>query len=332
MKIRNIGEVGLIERILSRVTGAGACQNTDVLVPPGDDAAVWQGQSGKELITTDTLVEGTHFDLGYMKWDDLGWKAMAVNISDIAAMGGEPLYAVVSLGLPADLDVDNVDQFYEGALELAKREKVVILGGDVVKSRDVFVTIAMIGRIHHGILSRSCAREGDLIGVTGPIGSSAAGMQYLQKRATLGYCDVRVLKEAHLRPNPKVKEGLILSKQGVKAALDISDGLVGDLSKMCLASKVAAEVEIDEIPVLEAVRQSFPKKHQEFVLSGGEDYQILFAAPPDVCKEVMPLLSGAAIVGSIVKGSPGNVTVNSDSGEKLSGRSGWDHFFTTTDS
>jgi thiamine monophosphate kinase len=91
-------------------------------------------------------------------------------------------------------------------------------------------------------------------------------------------------------------------------------------------------VEIDEIPVLEAVRQSFPKKHQEFVLSGGEDYQILFAAPPDVCKEVMPLLSGAAIVGSIVKGSPGNVTVNSDSGEKLSGRSGWDHFFTTTDS
>ena len=327
MKISDIGEVGLIDRILSKVAGAGACQSTAVVVSPGDDAAVWKGQFGKELITTDTLVEGTHFDLGYVNWDDLGWKAMAVNISDVAAMGGEPLYAVVTLGLPADVDVDNVDQFYEGVLELAKRENVVILGGDVVKSRDIFVTIAIIGRIEHGILSRSCAREGDLVGVTGPIGSSAAGMQYLTKQVIMDCCDGSILKDAHLRPNPKVKEGLILSKQGVKAALDISDGLVADLSKMCLASKVAAKVEIDEIPVLEVVRQSFPKKYQEFVLNGGEDYQLLFTAPPAICKKVMPLLSGAAIVGSIVEGNPGEVKVNSESGEKLGSAPGWDHFF-----
>jgi len=330
MKISKIGEVGLIERILSKVAEAGACQNTAVVVPPGDDAAVWQGQAGKELITTDTLVEGTHFDLGYVNWNDLGWKAMAVNISDVAAMGGKPLYAVVTLGLPADVDVANVDQFYEGALELAKREDVTIVGGDVVKSRDIFVTIAIIGRIQHGILSRSCAREGDLVGVTGPIGSSAAGMQYLTKQVILDSRDVLILEDAHRRPNPKVKEGLILSKQGVKAGIDISDGLVADLSKMCLASKVAAKVEIDEIPVLEVVRQSFPKKYQEFVLNGGEDYQILFTAPPNICKEVMPLLSGAAIVGSIVEGSPGEVKVNSKSGGELSSAPGWDHFFTTT--
>lgn len=331
MNVRELGEFGLIRRLIQRVREErGEADN----VPPGvrllvdveDDTAAWQVGDMVELFTTDTVVEGVHFTPQTTPWKDLGWKAMASNVSDIAAMGGLPLYALITLGLPPDTPVSDIDALYEGMLELGREYGAEIVGGDVVRSPVAFVTISLTGMTDGDLLLRSAARPGDQVAVTGWLGSSAGGLELMQQGNILASDDaIDYLKRAHRRPRPRVSEGRALSREGVKAAMDVSDGLLDDLGKMCEASGVAATVKQDHVPFHPALEEVFPERYLEFALGGGEDYQLLFTAPPSVMERVRPIC--ALVIGEITEGTPGKVTLlDAQGNETMPPKGGWDHF------
>ena len=334
MDIRELGEFGLIRRLIQRVReGRGEIDNapstTRLLVDVGDDTAAWQIGDTVELFTTDTMVEGVHFTPQTTPWKDLGWKAMASNVSDIAAMGGVPLYALITLGLPTDTPVSDMDDLYEGMLEMGREYGVDILGGDVVRSPVAFISIALTGTNDGELLLRSSARPGNQLAVTGWLGSSAGGLELMRREGIVASPeDAAFLREAHHRPRPRIAEGRILGGEGVKAAMDVSDGLLDDLGKMCEASGVAAKVRHDSVPAHQALKNTFPQDYLELALGGGEDYQLLFAAPPSVMERVMPLLpTPATVIGEITEGAPGKVSLLDSQGrETTPPKGGWDHF------
>jgi thiamine-monophosphate kinase len=324
MKISELGEFKLIELIAKKIgkTGGGK-----LLIGIGDDAACWKAR-GLQLATIDTLIEGVHFDLKNITWAELGWKAMAVNLSDIAAMGGRPLYALVSLGIPADTDAESVIELYRGMLELAKKFRVRIVGGDSVASPVTAITLTLVGEPGDKgkILRRSAAKPGDMVAVTGTFGASAAGLAMIHRGPALDKKTAAALREAHIRPAPRLKEGLILSRNGVRAAIDVSDGLLGDLEKMCLAGGVGAKLYSDRIPIHPAVIKSFGNEALTLALTGGEDYELIFAAPQkilDKCKSELPC--AMTVIGRIVKGK-GVKVLDEDGNEFSWGSAGWDHF------
>jgi thiamine-monophosphate kinase len=334
MDIRELGEFGLIRRLIQRVReGRGETGNissaTRLLVDVGDDTAAWQIGDTVELFTTDTMVEGIHFTPQTTPWKDLGWKAMASNVSDIAAMGGVPLYALITLGLPTDTPVSDMDDLYEGMLEMGHEYGVEIIGGDVVGSPVAFISIALTGTHDGELLLRSSVRPGDQVAVTGWLGSSAGGLELMRREGVSASVeDAAFLREAHRRPRPCVAGGRILSENGVKAAMDVSDGLLDDLGKMCEASGVAARVRRDPVPVHPALKNTFPESYLELALGGGEDYQLLFAASPSVMERVTPLLpASAAVIGEITEGEPGKVSLLDSQGREVTPpKGGWDHF------
>lgn len=334
MNVRELGEFGLIRRLIQRVhEGRGEADNVPpgvrLLVDVGDDTAAWQVGDTVELFTTDTVVEGIHFTPQTTPWKDLGWKSMASNVSDIAAMGGLPLYALVTLGLPPDIPVSDIDDLYEGMLELGREYGVEIIGGDVVRSPVAFITIALTGVNDGELLLRSATRPGDQVVVTGWLGSSAGGLDLMQRGDSSASDEaVEYLKEAHRRPRPCVAEGRALSREGVKAAIDVSDGLLDDLGKMCQASGVAAIIKQDHVPFHPALEEVFPERYLEFALGGGEDYQLLFTAPPSVMERVRPFIPiCASVMGEITEGTPGKVTLlDAQGNETMPPKGGWDHF------
>jgi len=238
MRIQDLGEFTVIDHIADLVNShqREGSPNFDyeLVVGLGDDAAGWYTNKTTELFTSDTMVEGIHFTEATTPWDDLGWKIMAANVSDIAAMGGLPTYALVTLGLPPYFELACVDNIYHGMLDMANHCKFRIVGGDMVRSPTVFITVALMGAIDRSPMERRNAAVGDQIAVTGQIGSSAGGLQLmlqgLHKTSNLH----TILTEAHRRPKPHLHQGRILSLLGIKSAIDISDGLVADLSKMYL--------------------------------------------------------------------------------------------------
>ena len=296
-------------------------------VDAGDDTAAWNPGRGTELFTTDTIVEGVHFTLSTASWHDLGWKIMAANVSDIAAMGGHPLYALVTLGLPPETEVDDLKSLYRGMLALGNRYGVRVVGGDVIRSRVVFITVALTGVTDSEPMLRSNARVNDRIAVTGSLGSAAGGLKVI--RDGLANELAESLKAAHLRPDPCLSEGIALTNHGVKAAMDISDGLLEDLSKICRASGVAAKIDAAKIPVLPALKEVFPNEYLDLALGGGEDYQLLFTAPSKLMDEMIRTLpSPAAVIGDVVEGDVGKVeAIDSQTGGVVEpSHGGWDHF------
>ena len=345
MQVRDLGEFGLIERLNAIVTRARRRPDNDsgnvaahgfrLLVDTGDDTAAWAVADATELCTTDTVVEGIHFTRDTTPWPDLGWKSLASNISDIAAMGGRPLYALVTLGLPPETEVADIEELYRGMLEIGERYGVAIVGGDMVRSPVVFITVALTGALLGSMGSstgapmlRSTAQPGDRVAVTGWLGSSGGGLKLMLEEVAVSQVAADFLREAHRRPQPAVAEGQLLSQAGVLTAMDVSDGLADDLSKLCLASGVAARVYADRVPVHPRLREAFPDDCLTLALNGGEDYLLLFTAPEPVMDEVMPSLpEGAAVIGEIAEGSAGQVTlVAADGKEEAVGRAGWDHF------
>ncbi|GAI62845.1 unnamed protein product, partial [marine sediment metagenome] len=231
MKVSELGEFGLIDLLAKMAYSAQDNQQASwqqLITGIGDDAAAWRSDASTQLATIDSFIQDIHFSLGVASWEDLGWKAMAVNLSDIAAMGGTPRYALVSLALPGHTEVENVTALYKGMIELAQRFEVAIVGGDTSSAPMVAINITILGSTRgqdKHILTRSAAKPGDKVAVTGELGAAAAGVRMLNRKLQFSPEATACFKKTFLRPSPRIAEGQILVEQGVKTAIDISDGL-----------------------------------------------------------------------------------------------------------
>jgi len=334
MKVSEIGEFGLIARLAKMAQNAkdkDAVAWQQLIIGIGDDAAAYFANNEIQLATVDSLVQDVHFSLSYMSWQELGCKSIAVNLSDIAAMGGFPRYALVSLGLPPDTEVENVIELYRGMFDIAGKFGLAIVGGDTVSSPVVFVSVTVIGSAgdrKRGMLRRSAAKPGDKIAVTNSLGASAGGLKMLQKNLKFAPKYAKQLRQAHLLPNPRVSEGQLLVENGVKCGMDVSDGLIGDLAHICAESKVGARINVDLVPVSPAAAACFGELGLEMALTGGEDYELLFTAGPVVMSKVlkaMPCL--VTVVGEITAENTGKVKLVDNSGKTFNTKkTGWDHF------
>jgi len=287
MKISEIGEFGLIERISKNTI----INPKNIILGIGDDCAAYYTSPDKIVLATcDMLVENIHFTLSTCSPRQLGRKAMTVNISDIAAMGGIPRHALFSLGTASSTSVEFIDQLADGMKEEAKLFEVNIVGGDTVRSPlGLVINITLIGEVETDlIIRRDTANPGDLIMVTGELGGSAAGLALLlgEGKASLVSPGIfREVKEAHLSPIPEIEEGRIIAQNKLATAMiDISDGLSSDLTRICEASRVGAKVYASQIPLLpaaESVAKLLKKNPLDFALYGGEDYKLLFTVSPE---------------------------------------------------
>ena len=281
--LAELGERGLIARLRRRLPPPGP----EVLVGIGDDAAAVAGNAETLLLTTDTLLEGVHFRRSTATLRDIGAKAIAVNASDIAAMGGQPRYALLALALPSSLAVADVDELYAGISEMAERHGVAVVGGDTCAAPSgVVLSVTLVGRVDGTPLRRSGARPGDAILVTGALGASAAGLAVLEGRARALPPDVvDAVVGPHRLPTPRVVEGRLIHASGwATAMIDLSDGLATDLDHIAAESRVGARVDVDTLPLSDATRavaQTLGTDPLSWALSGGEDYELLFTARAD---------------------------------------------------
>lgn len=307
LTVGGLGERDLIDRIRRRVPPAPP----HVLVGIGDDAAVVASDRNRAtVLTTDALVEGVHFDRAFVSAFDVGHKALAVSLSDLAAMGAEPRAALLSLALPPSLPVADVDALLDGLLALAGDTRVSLVGGNIARSPGpLFVDVTAIGSVHHRrVLTRGGARPGDELFVTGSIGAAAAGLQRLQ---TPGGPDAseEVCAARYRRPQPRVRIGLALGRaRAATACVDLSDGLADGVAQIAQASGTGAEIDAGAVPIEPAARQWFASRGDDPVtaaLSGGEDYELLFAVRPrhrGRLRAVQRLARGVAItrIGRLV--------------------------------
>jgi len=290
-RVRDISEFELIRRVRDALPDP-ARSSEDVPIGIGDDTALWRPVSGESvLVTTDSLIQDVHFRFDWTSWEDLGWKSLAVNISDIAAMGGVPKLATVSLALTGDEIVTDLQALYRGMGEIAVRENVVLAGGDIVRApHDFGIHVTVLGQTTQGrALLRSGAQPGDIVAVTGTLGAAATGLALLALPATdprRSATTAPALIEAHTRPQPRVRAGQVALAHGASAAMDLSDGLYGDLPKILAASLVDATIELDAIPVAASIRALFPDRWLDLATRGGEDYELLLTIPSDRVDEL----------------------------------------------
>ena len=258
----------------------------------GDDAAVITTQKGRQLVlTTDLLVEGVHFARTTASFEDIGYKSAAANLSDIAAMGASPDYALVSLAIPSSLTPSDIHRFYRGFMMACRPYGVHLVGGDTSSSyQDLFVNITLTGSVAAGrAIMRDGARAGNLLYVTGTLGDSLAGLKLLSSRKRAKTRSMRSIGETrlirrHLRPSPRVEIGHLLSAHRLAtAAIDVSDGLSGDLRHICTQSGVGVEVDAQALPLSSELR-TYARVHAmdpvAIALQGGEDYELLFTVSP----------------------------------------------------
>ena len=280
-----IGEDDLVRRIRA----AAAADRDGVVVGIGDDCAVLATTPGTQLIvTTDLLIEDVHFRRRYAEPADVGWKSLAVNISDIASKGARSRWALVALACPAGTTTDEIDAFYEGMLSLGRELGVAVVGGDTSSSPGGwFVNVTLLGEATRAVL-RSTARPGDVVAVTGTLGRSAAGLAVLERDHAPAGIDAATLAEmtaAHLRPRPRAAEGRWLgATEGVTAMMDLSDGLAIDLPRLCAESGIGATVQLDAVPIAPGTRRvaaAVDRDALAWATGGGEDYELLVACAPD---------------------------------------------------
>ena len=329
MKIREIGEFGLVDRLAAMAAKyqPSNITHTKLEIGIGDDAAAWRNTNRLTLITTDCLVQDVHFKFGEITWYELGWKALAINLSDIAAMGSTAEYVFVTLGLPPDSKVDDIVELYRGLLYLAQRHKVALAGGDISTSATFFINIALTGSAKTQLLKRSGAQTGDLIAITGFTGMAAAGLRLISNGCHAHDQDTP-LRQAFCQPIPRITEGVEILAAGAHAAIDISDGLVADLKHICCASNVSASIDLTRIPLHPALKEFFLDEALDLALGGGEDYELLFTAERSIMSHIIDKLEiPIHIIGSIEAGVPGNIRIlNSDGSEYKLQTLGWDHF------
>jgi thiamine-monophosphate kinase len=327
------------DELIAALARVIASPDPGVVVGLGDDAAVLEPTTGQQVLTTDLLVEHVHFERDSISARDLGAKAITVNVSDIAAMGGSPRAALASIALPADVEAPWVIELYGGMHDACFEHGVSLVGGDTNRGELLIVSVAVVGAVAPGrAVTRSGARPGDAIVVTGSLGAAAAGLALSRTVAAttadaLSHPWGREVLDALARPVARVGEGQTLARCGATAMMDLSDGLARDLSRLCLASGVGARVELAAIPVSPALRAGAPSlglDPMELAIGGGEDYELLATLPPadvGVARDELRDRFGVplTVIGAVVEGS-GLTGVADDGREAPMPPSGWDHF------
>ncbi|TAM96358.1 MAG: thiamine-phosphate kinase [Rhodanobacteraceae bacterium] len=313
-------EFDLIEAMRARMDVA----RDDVVLGIGDDAALLDLPAGQRLVAcTDTLVEGVHFPRGSAP-DDLGWKALAVNLSDLAAMGAEPAWALLALTLPEG-DARFVERFAEGFAELARAHGVALIGGDTTQG-PLSATVTALGFVPAGdALTRSAARVGDVVFVTGTLGDAAGALHLQQDR---GHAP-EALSARMARPEPRVAVGLVM-RGLAHACIDVSDGLLADLGHVCASSGVGAVLDADALPLSPALAAAFDAQTcRDLALSGGDDYELCFSVPSVHEKAIVEAVQRAGCsvtrIGRIVAGS-GVRAVDAQGNVVTPPNAGWEHF------
>ena len=333
MTVDDLGEFGLIDRIIARLGEAAAL---DIVVPPGDDAAVWAVDAGLAVATVDTLAEGTHWRRDTMSFADVGWRAVATSISDLAAMGAEPGYVLIAAELGADIEVDDVDAFTDGVAAACRRHAVRVAGGNVAAATTTSISTTAFGSATTDmdgvpqLLRRDAACPGDLVAVSGTPGAAAAGLALIEagRAAEQGAAP---LVEAHRRPPARLELGRAAVEAGVSCAIDISDGLLQDLGHVARASRVGIEVDAVAVPLhLAAVELLSAENALELALRGGEDYELALTAPAATLGALRPPDTALTTIGRVVTAHPGEVVVLGSDGRPLAQPSGgWDQLRST---
>ncbi len=326
------GELEVIAR-LADIFGAAP---PEVVLGIADDCAALDLDGPDYLLwTIDTLVEGVHFDTAYGSLGQLGQKSLAVNLSDVAAMGGEPLYALLSLGWPPDRDLAGALEVGEGLAACARDFGVAVIGGDTVSSPGrISIAVTVLGKVaKNRMLRRAGAREGDLVFVTGPLGEAAAGLALLSHNLEVEPRLAEPLLRAHLTPRPQVAAGRLLAREGLATAcIDLSDGAAMDLMHICRSSGLGARLEAADLPVPPGVRVVaglLGREFWELALMGGEDYQLLFTCPPDRASRLPAVFSQAGLevpcrIGVMVSGK--EVWLQEGETKKIISGAGYEHF------
>lgn len=294
-----LGEWGFLKKLLPRLS-QGVSKR--VLLGPGDDAALVRFGRETVAITTDMLVEGVHFRQAWTPAEDLGHKTLAVNLSDLAAMGDvEPSVGVLSAGVPPAIPASYLDGFYRGFARLARRHGFELVGGDTVRADRLTFSLTALGRVRGPIFKRSGARVGDALMVTGTLGDAAAGLAFLEnKEKKKGTKDLAFLCGRLLRPEPRLVWARSLAKTGgVTACLDSSDGIWRSVAILGEASGVGADVWADRLPLSTALQKWAGDRAEDFALVGGEDYELVFTARPASARRIESL-GFARVVGEMV--------------------------------
>lgn len=336
-KISDIGEFGLIDRIHKLIQAEGVV-TPGVTLGIGDDTAAIEPHEGYEvLVTCDSLVEGRHYMSDYIAPEDLGRRAMVVNISDIGAMGGLPLYSLVSLGLREDTHIADVESMYRGFLRELNPFNASIIGGNITKTERInFIDITVVGEVEQGkLMRRSSAEIGDVILVTGYPGQALAGLHLLKRSHSSQDVQNHPLVKAYNTPEHRAREGHAIALSGyARAMIDTSDGLLADLGHICEESQVGAEIFQNQLPLSEALIQEAEQMGIDpcdVVMSDSDDYELVFTCPyEDVSpiRSVIASISGVALseIGRITE-ARGNIHLILPDGSKRRVKaSGWDHF------
>ena len=317
MKIKDIGEFGLIERIKNNVQ----LYSKDVVVGIGDDAAVLKYDKNDYLLfASDMLAENVHFSLNYSTPKQIGMKAIEQNVSDIAAMGGIPKFALISLALPNDINIDFVDRLYNGINKELKKYTISIIGGDVVQSKMLIIDVALIGFVEKRYLAlRSNAKVSDLIFCSGDVGKSAVGLELLRSNI-----NGKSIKK-HLEPECRLSLSRRLVKIGINSMIDVSDGVASEVRHICQESGVGAVVYSGKIPISKNTindSKKIKKNPLDFALYGGEDFELIFTASKNKLKRLKKY--DVSVIGEIVDRKYGIKLIQGN--KKLDLQSGFDHF------
>lgn len=333
-KLNEIGELKFIQKIKKLFSDP----DPNILCGIGDDTAVLKFGNKNLLFTTDALLEKVHFDWKYTDPFLLGRKSLSVNLSDIAAMGGKPRFAVISIAIPAKESLQKIEKFYRGIQSCAKEYKLSMVGGDTDRSKNGWkITIAMIGEVKKPIY-RSGAKIGDRIWVTGNPGFSALGLELLKKQSSpiikLKGLGRNQFIQSHQNPIPRLKEGEILSEKNLASAMiDISDGLLLDLQQICFGSKVGAKIHSDSLLLSEVFKSTSRKLRLDpiqLALTGGEDYELLFTSSFKNEKSLIQIFkklkTPLKCIGEIVSQSRGMEVINENGSKVKFKQTGFVHF------
>ena len=323
MKLRDLGEFPFLRRLRERIPA-----DPRVLLGVGDDCAA-VALPGTTVLTTDAMIEGVHFRREWTTLTMLGEKAFAINASDIIAMGGEPTFALLSLGVPQDTEVENLDAFFDGFLRAARDCGAALIGGNMSAAPCLMISVTLLGQTSYGVIARAGAKVGDDVYVTGTLGDAALGLRMLQEERT----DSSVAHATGRFLCPTIRFSVsreLAARHLAHAMIDVSDGLLQDLGHLCEAGHVGAVVDAPTLPLSLAYQMVLGKNHWETALTGGEDYELLFTVAQEQREAMVQLAQTNRCpitrIGCIVSRSEGLTVRGLDGAPLTLARSGFDHF------